>query len=46
MRFDRLLVTFSVLLLGSVAWSQTPAPAGSAAYDPRLTFAPLLCPIL
>src|ERR1700685_3476754 len=40
-RFDCLLVAFSVLLLGPVAWSQTPA---AAAFDPRVTFAPLTLP--
>jgi hypothetical protein len=45
-RFDRLLVTFSVLLLGPVTWSQTPAAAAfaAAAFDPRVTFAPLTLP--
>ncbi len=48
MRFDRLLMAVSVFLLGPVAWSQaSPAAApaaaapAAAAYDPRLTFAPL-----
>src|SRR5271156_4200554 len=40
MRFDRLLMTGCVLLLVPVAWSQAPP----AAYDPRLTFAPLTLP--
>ena len=40
MRFERLLTAVFVLLLGSVAWPQTPKPN----YDPRLTFAPLTLP--
>ena len=51
MRFDRLLMAVSVFLLGPVAWSQaSPAAApaaaapAAAAYDPRLTFAPLTLP--
>src|SRR5271165_1250641 len=46
MRFDRLLMAVSIFLLGPVAWPQTPAaaPTGAAAYDPRLTFAPLTLP--
>ena len=44
MRFLRLLMAVSVFLLGAAAWSQTSAAAGSATYDPRLTFAPLTLP--
>jgi hypothetical protein len=44
MRFLRLLMAVSVFLLGTVAWPQTSAGAGSATYDPRLTFAPLTLP--
>jgi hypothetical protein len=44
MRFLRLLMALSVFSLGAAAWSQTSAAAGSAAYDPRLTFAPLTLP--
>jgi hypothetical protein len=44
MRFLCLLMAVSVFLLGAVAWSQTSATAGSATYDPRLTFAPLTLP--
>jgi hypothetical protein len=39
MIFDRLLLATALFSLGSVAWSQTPA-----AYDPRLTFAPVTLP--
>jgi Peptidase family M1 domain len=39
---NRLSVTVCVLLMVPFAWSQAPAPA--AAYDPRLTFAPLTLP--
>jgi hypothetical protein len=49
MRFDRLAMAVSVFLLGSygigwepVVWAQ--AAAAGAAYDPRLTFAPLTLP--
>src|SRR6204780_3853471 len=44
MRFLCLLMAVSVFLLGAVAWSQTSPAAGSATYDPRLTFAPLSLP--
>ena len=40
MCFNRLLMTACVFLLVPFAWSQVHPPAG-AAYDPRLTFAPL-----
>jgi hypothetical protein len=51
MRFDRLAMAVSVFLLGSygmgwapLSWAQTPAAGVAAAYDPRLTFAPLTLP--
>ena len=44
MRSLRLLMAVSVFLLGAAGWSQTSAPAGSATYDPRLTFAPVTLP--
>src|ERR1700683_1364117 len=44
MRFLRLLMAVSVFLLGAVARSQTSSGAGTATYDPRLTFAPLTLP--
>ena len=46
MRLDRLLMAFFVLLLAPAAWPQTPAAAAyaAAAYDPRVTFAPLTLP--
>ena len=39
MPVERLLMAVAVFSLGSLAWSQAPA-----AYDPRLTFAPLTLP--
>jgi hypothetical protein len=42
MRFDRLLMALSLLLLSPAAWPQ--APASAASYDPRVTFAPLTLP--
>ena len=51
MRFDRLAMAVSVFLLGSygmgwapIAWAQATAAGVAAAYDPRLTFAPLTLP--
>ncbi len=44
MRFERLLTAVFVLLLGSVAWSQTPKPTPQPNYDPRVAFAPLTLP--
>ena len=44
MRFFCLLTAVSAFLLGAVAWSQTSPAAGSATYDPRVTFAPLTLP--
>ena len=44
MRFLCLLTAVSVFLVGAVAWPQTSPAAGSATYDPRLTFAPLTLP--
>src|SRR6202789_2770496 len=48
MRFNHLLITACVLLPVPFALSQAPSPAAAppaaAAYDPRLTFAPLTLP--